>query len=148
VLLENLHNAFGLFANFTQMILITSYVTVKSSESLEGRRNLMPIENLLNCCGATIETKHQYIQDKFCPGELANSVSSMDNKINTDDSPHFLARLLHCVDHQNRHNGDGIVGVWHSAPYCPTFLHPLLRRFVQRISPTWSSLLFIKIDVN
>ena len=47
---------------------------MKSSESPEGRRNLQPIETLLNCCGATIETKHTYIDEHLCPGTLSYAV--------------------------------------------------------------------------
>ncbi|KJH40982.1 tetraspanin family protein [Dictyocaulus viviparus] len=41
-------------------------VMESSSRTLEMRRNLKPIQDLLNCCGATKSSKHLYIDDKLC----------------------------------------------------------------------------------
>ena len=79
-LLENLHNAF-----------------VKSSETEEGRRNLKPIETVLNCCGATIETRNKYIQEQLCPGTLANAddcYTSLSTKIETMGTALLVCGIL------------------------------------------------------
>ncbi|KAF7633867.1 Tetraspanin [Meloidogyne graminicola] len=68
-LLENLHSAF-----------------VKSAETPEGRKNLKPIEDLLQCCGATIETKSIYIKENLCPGQLENKGDCYSSLINKIDS--------------------------------------------------------------
>jgi len=50
------------------------FYLVKSAETEDGRKNLKPIEDLLQCCGATIETKQTYIKENLCPGELKDKV--------------------------------------------------------------------------
>ncbi|KAE9415627.1 hypothetical protein Angca_007635 [Angiostrongylus cantonensis] len=47
-------------------------VLQSSSNTPEMRRNLMPIQDLFNCCGATSLTKHLYISDGLCTAAQEN----------------------------------------------------------------------------
>ncbi|KAL7079392.1 hypothetical protein ACQ4LE_001078 [Meloidogyne hapla] len=79
-LLENLHSAF-----------------VKSAETKDGRMNLKPIEDLLQCCGATIETKQIYIKENLCPGQLSDKedcYTSLTGKIDSMGNGLLLCGIL------------------------------------------------------
>uniref|UniRef100_A0A915DF27 Tetraspanin n=1 Tax=Ditylenchus dipsaci TaxID=166011 RepID=A0A915DF27_9BILA len=60
------------FANRGELLNNINKVLIKSSETEEGRRNLLPIETALRCCGATSQTAYLYNPD-YCPVELRSA---------------------------------------------------------------------------
>lgn len=69
VLIE-LYVLVSIFSNRPQLLDNLQSALAQSAETEEGRRNLKPIENILNCCGATAKTRGIYIDEGHCPGEL------------------------------------------------------------------------------
>lgn len=58
-----------LFSNRGDLLLNMHKILEASSQTDEGRRNLLPIEQALHCCGATQNTQSLY----QCPAELKNA---------------------------------------------------------------------------
>lgn len=50
----------SIFANRGELLSSLHKILVQSSETSEGRKNLLPLEKALRCCGATLETATQY----------------------------------------------------------------------------------------
>ncbi|CAK5080633.1 unnamed protein product [Meloidogyne enterolobii] len=63
----------ALFTNKDVLLDDLQGALAKSSETPEGRQNLKPIEDLLNCCGATAKTRLLYVNEGLCAGELART---------------------------------------------------------------------------
>jgi hypothetical protein len=59
-----------LLSNKSELLTSIHKMLMKVSETAESRKNLLPIEKLLKCCGGTIETVHQYVKDGLCVQEL------------------------------------------------------------------------------
>uniref|UniRef100_A0A915N6Y4 Tetraspanin n=1 Tax=Meloidogyne javanica TaxID=6303 RepID=A0A915N6Y4_MELJA len=84
-----------LLSLFSILILILSLI--EFAETVDGRKNLKPIEDLLQCCGATIETKQTYIKENLCPGELKDKedcYTSLTGKIDSMGNGLFLCGIL------------------------------------------------------
>ena len=45
-----------------------------SAATQDSRRNLLPIEKLLKCCGATAEWARTYVDEGLCDGSLKEQV--------------------------------------------------------------------------
>ena len=60
----------SLFTNRGQLLDNLQNGLAKSAETEEGRRNLKPIETVLNCCGATAKTRNLYVEEGLCPDQL------------------------------------------------------------------------------
>lgn len=60
----------SIFANRNQLSDNLQLALAESAHTEEGRRNLKPIETVLNCCGATAKTRPLYIEEGLCAGEL------------------------------------------------------------------------------
>ncbi|KAI1729436.1 tetraspanin family domain-containing protein [Ditylenchus destructor] len=58
-----------LFTNRGDLLLKLHEILDVSSQTPEGRRNLLPLEQGFHCCGATQSTQQQY----QCPAELQNA---------------------------------------------------------------------------
>ncbi|KAK0417790.1 hypothetical protein QR680_013211 [Steinernema hermaphroditum] len=60
------------FALVNKTALMDSLQTLmkKSSENADLRKNLLPIEELFQCCGATRDTQYLYEQENLCRGAL------------------------------------------------------------------------------
>lgn len=71
----------SIFTNRPQLLDSLQSALAHSAETAEGRRNLKPIEDVLNCCGATAKTRSAYVAEGLCPGELDFAVSEKSFKI-------------------------------------------------------------------
>ena len=76
----------ALFTNKDVLLDDLQGALAKSSETPEGRQNLKPIEDLLNCCGATAKTRLLYVNEGLCAGELAKTVWEY-SRISLGDTP-------------------------------------------------------------
>jgi hypothetical protein len=59
-----------LLVNRAELLVNLKGVMEKSAETPAGRMNLLPIQKVLNCCGATADTRQRYIDDGRCEGSL------------------------------------------------------------------------------
>uniref|UniRef100_A0A1I7XXP4 Tetraspanin n=1 Tax=Steinernema glaseri TaxID=37863 RepID=A0A1I7XXP4_9BILA len=59
--------------NKTALMESLQQLLQKSSGTADLRKNLLPIENLFQCCGATRETQYLYEQDGLCKGALSGA---------------------------------------------------------------------------
>jgi hypothetical protein len=62
-----------LLVNRAELLANLKGVMDKSAETLDGRMNLLPIQKVLNCCGATAEKMQIYIDEGRCAGPLQNA---------------------------------------------------------------------------
>ena len=60
----------SLFTNRDQLLDNLQSALAKSSETVDGRKNLKPIQSALQCCGATAQSRQLYVADHLCDGEL------------------------------------------------------------------------------
>ncbi|EPB79477.1 tetraspanin family protein [Ancylostoma ceylanicum] len=56
-------------SNRDKFVEAVQKVMETSASTAELRKNLKPIQDLFNCCGATISTKQLFIDDKICTPE-------------------------------------------------------------------------------
>lgn len=55
--------------NREEFVSSIQQVLKKSSATYELRKNIKPIQNVFQCCGATAQTQNRYIQDGLCGPE-------------------------------------------------------------------------------
>ncbi|CCD65690.1 Tetraspanin [Caenorhabditis elegans] len=65
--------------NREEFVSSIQQVLKKSSATYELRKNIKPIQNVFQCCGATAQTQNRYIQDGLCgPEPLSAPVNCFD----------------------------------------------------------------------
>ena len=60
--------------NRVEMFDTVHKALLESSMTPEKRRQLMPIQTALHCCGATLSTQNSYKSEGLCQGGLENAV--------------------------------------------------------------------------
>ena len=65
-----------LLINRAELLANLKMVMEKSAETPEKRMNLLPIQKMLQCCGATADTMQTYINEGRCAGPLQHAVST------------------------------------------------------------------------
>uniref|UniRef100_A0AC34GUR9 Tetraspanin n=1 Tax=Panagrolaimus sp. ES5 TaxID=591445 RepID=A0AC34GUR9_9BILA len=62
-----------LLVNRAELLANLKGVMDKSATTVEWRMNLLPIQKVLNCCGATADTMDVYIREGRCAGALQHA---------------------------------------------------------------------------
>lgn len=64
-----------LLVNRADLLVQLKQFMEKSAATPDGRMNLLPIQQVLQCCGATADTMQTYKDEGRCAGVLSNAVS-------------------------------------------------------------------------
>jgi len=62
-----------LLINRADLLVRLKQFMEESAKTVEGRMQLLPIQKVLQCCGATIDTMQKYKDEGRCEGPLANA---------------------------------------------------------------------------